>query len=219
MTLVDLVIFDLDGVLVDTQDAENRAIVHVAELMGLHLDHREATALFEGKKLQECIDLLVELAGHPAPPDAIPLARAECERLVGAVPPTVPGVVEALADISTLKCVASNSPPGIVRDRVAGAGLLPHFEDRLFSAYEINAWKPDPALFEHAAAVCGVPPELCLVVEDSAVGVAAGVAAGMRVLHYTGGSRPGEGAPAGPGVLGFDVMARLPALVRSPPAL
>ncbi|MFC9732288.1 HAD family hydrolase [Streptomyces roseolus] len=209
-----LVIFDLDGVLVDTQDAENGALAHVGELMGLTLGREERDALFSGKKMQECLDLMEELTGTAPPANATALARARCEELIGDRMDPVDGAVPALRALTATGltlCVASNSPREIIERRLDKAGILHPFGGRLFSAYDVSAWKPDPGLFLWAAAECGTDPAACLVVEDSAVGVDAALGAGMPVLQYT--PDPGTG-PHRPGARLLPSLHDLPDLVR-----
>ncbi|MEY2226134.1 HAD family hydrolase [Streptomyces sp. BF23-19] len=211
----EFVVFDLDGVLVDTQDAENGGIAHVGEMMGLRLDKDQRDELFSGKKMQECFDLMADLSGNAPPQDAMAIARARCEELIGDRIEPIDGVAYALeqlaAAVGDRMCVASNSPLAIMRSRLEKAGILHHFGTRLFSAYDVDAWKPDPKLFRWAAESCGVTPEVCVVVEDSPVGVDAAVAAGMRVLQYT--ADPAT-PPHREGALTFPSMRALPHLVR-----
>lgn len=207
----ELAIFDLDGVLVDTQDAENIALAHLGGLMGLHLTSDEARELFSGKRMQECIDLMEERSGTLPPADATAFVRARCEVLIGDRLRPVAHVASALKAIEMSKCVASNSPREIIERRLHAIGVLDHFEARLFSAYEINAWKPDPTLFLWAAAECGSDVEECVVIEDSAVGVEAALRAGMRVLRYT--ADPAAGSYP-PNVAAFSSMALLPQLLN-----
>ncbi|WP_328962267.1 HAD-IA family hydrolase [Streptomyces virginiae] len=211
----EFVVFDLDGVLVDTQDAENGGIAHVGEMMGLRLDKDQRDELFSGKKMQECFDLMADLSGNAPPQDAMAIARARCEELIGDRIEPIDGVAYALeqlaAAVGDRMCVASNSPLAIMRSRLEKAGILHHFGTRLFSAYDVDAWKPDPKLFRWAAESCGVTPEVCVVVEDSPVGVDAAVAAGMRVLQYT--ADPAT-PPHREGALTFPSMRALPRLVR-----
>jgi len=207
---VDLVIFDLDGVLVDVQHAENGALAHLAERMGLHLSVRQAAELFSGRRLQECIDLIERMSLTTPPADAVQIVRAKCEDIIGRRIEPIDGVDYALRRIKTTKCVASNSPPEIIERRLETSGIAHHFGDRRYSAYDINAWKPDPRLFLWAADDLGAQAERSVVVEDSAVGVAAGLAAGMRVLQFTG---DGNTTAHPSGVLPFSSMRALPRLV------
>lgn len=219
-----LVIFDLDGVLVDTQIAETGALNHLAALMGVELTPAEAAVLFAGKRMADCVALIAARAGRPAPPDAIELVRARCEELIGDALDPIDGVRDALAALDRTACVASNSPRELIRKRVDAAGIGAVFGDRLFSAYDIDRWKPEPDLFRWAAAECGAQPAQCVVVEDSPVGVAAGIAAGMPVLRFCAAGTQADpvavgrhlppGTPFG-GVTSFATMTDLPALVAA----
>lgn len=205
----DLVIFDLDGVLVDTQYAEDASLLCLAKRMGLALGGQAGT-LFSGKRLAECINLLERLSGRPAPEDAVEFVRAECERILGPTIEPIEGVQEALQQIPLAKCVASNSPRLLIERRLASCALARHFSDRVFSAYDVHSWKPEPKLFLSAAAACGVAPAQCCVIEDSEVGVRAAVAAGMRVLQFT---NHRSCQPYGVGVKTFAHMSQLPRLL------
>lgn len=224
---IELVIFDLDGVLVDTQRAETDALAYLAALQGIQMSAGEADELFAGRRLAECIDEISRLAGAPAPTGALELVRAKCEDLIGDTFVPIDGVREVLATLSTTVCVASNSPRELIRRRLHSAGLGRNFGERLYSAYDIGKWKPEPDLFTWAAQDCGVAAGSCVVVEDSPVGVAAGLAAGMRVLQYVPGvartpghtAFPGAAASSGntgpgvPTVVPFTAMKDLPALI------
>lgn len=220
-TEVELVIFDLDGVLVDTQQAETDALAYLAALQGVQMSAGEADELFAGKRLAECIDEISRLAGAPAPTGAVELVRAKCEDLIGDAFVPIDGVREVLAALDTTVCVASNSPRELIRRRLSSAGLGQNFGERLYSAYDIRKWKPEPDLFTWAARDCGVAAGSCVVVEDSPVGVAAGIAAGMRVLQYVpgGAGTPGHAVSSGnarsglPTVVPFTAMKDLPALI------
>ncbi len=206
---VELVIFDLDGVLIDVQQAEDGALALLAERMGLRLGRAEYTEMFSGRQLQACINLIEARTGSPAPADAVAFVRASCARLIGPVLEPVDGVREALAAIDVTTCVASNSPPEIIRDRLSAAGIDAHFGGRTYSAYTVNAWKPDPELFRWAATDLGADPARTIVIEDSAVGVIAARAAGMRAFQFCGsGAMPHPSA-----TLTFDTMAALPGLI------
>lgn len=216
----DLVIFDLDGVLVDTQDAENNALAYLGELMGLSIGRAERDHLFAGKKMQECIDLMEEMSALPPPPNAMSIVRAKCEELLGPRLEPIDGVEHVLGQLDCNLCVASNSPPEIIQHRLRSAGVLHNFGNRLFSAYEIGAWKPDPRLFLWAAAECSADAKDCVVIEDSLAGIDAALGGGMQVLQFN--TDPSV-QPHRKGVVTFSSMSRLPELVRhartSPSAL
>ncbi len=96
----------------------------------------------------------------------------------------VAGAKALLQSLSLPRCTASNAPVEKTKRQLALTGLAEFFGDNLFSAYAVNAWKPDPALFLYAANAMGFEPRDCLVVEDSPVGVEAALAAGIPVVHY-----------------------------------
>jgi len=124
----------------------------------------------------------------------------------------IEGVHSALERIDFPTCVASSGPREKILLSLELTGLLSRFTDRIFSAYEVGSWKPDPGLFLHAASALGVKPEACVVIEDSLPGVQAGIAAGMRVYAYTP-----DGDPqllAQEGAITFDSMRSLPDYLR-----
>jgi HAD superfamily hydrolase (TIGR01509 family) len=92
-----------------------------------------------------------------------------------------------LAAIASQVCVASNGTMAKMTHALRLTGLLDHFEGRIFSAYDVGTWKPDPGLFLHAARTLGADPSRCVVVEDSLSGIRAANTARMRVLGYTAG--------------------------------
>ncbi|MCL7458344.1 HAD-IA family hydrolase [Micromonospora echinofusca] len=222
MTAPELVIFDLDGVLVDTQAAETGALNDLAGLMGVRLSAAEAAELFAGKRMADCIAAISDRAAAEPPPGAVELVRARCEELIGDRLEPIDGVRHVVDAVDRLMCVASNSPRELIRKRVEAAGIASAFGERLYSAYDIGSWKPAPDLFLWAARECGVPPASCVVIEDSPVGVAAAIAAGMPVLRYGPDGTPADHAAISPhlppgtavtGLSSFAKMADLPALI------
>jgi HAD superfamily hydrolase (TIGR01509 family) len=112
----------------------------------------------------------------------------------------MPGVLPVITGLSVRSCVATSSSPPRARRSLEITGLLDHFDGRIFTASEVENGKPAPDLFLHAALQMGVDPSRCLVIEDSLPGLSAGLAAGMEVWQFTGGSHL-RGEEAGlPGV-------------------
>jgi HAD superfamily hydrolase (TIGR01509 family) len=149
--------------------------------------------------------------GRPLPADFTQTFRALLfERLRRDVRP-VPGVVAALDALPYPTCVASNGPRAKMDATLGSTGLLDRFEGRIFSAYEVGSFKPEPGLFLHAAAALGADPARCAVVEDSDGGLRAAVAAGMHALAYDG---HGAGLEAA-GATRFTDMARLPQILAA----
>jgi HAD superfamily hydrolase (TIGR01509 family) len=208
-----LLIFDSDGVLVDSEELSARMLVEAAREHGpLAMELSEAVRLFRGRKMAECVDILSERLGRSLPEDFTPNFRARQAEAFRQNLKPIPGIHEALCEITMPICVASNGPREKIALALSVTGLLPFFEGRIFSSYELGTWKPDPGLYLHAAAAMKVAPADCVVVEDSVLGVRAGIAAGMRVLAYiAAGDAPEFDSP---GVTRFERMAQLPGLLR-----
>ena len=209
-----LVIFDCDGVLVDSESLTIPAMGRLLARFGLHLQHDEMRAHFSGVTTRQVRGIVEKQWGVPLPEDFADQLEDVERRAVEAGLRAVPGIADAIRSVAAsgvATCVASNGPPEAVAQRLRLTGLYPWFEGRLFSASMVARGKPYPDLFLHAAQTLGVPPSQCVVVEDSAPGAQAGLAAGMRVLVY---ATPWNTAAAGaPGVERFSDMAALPRLL------
>lgn len=181
---VGLVIFDCDGTLVDSEELGTSVLLEMAAELGLVLPPRETNLLFRGWQLDRCVAQIGQWLGRALPQDFVPQVRARTERVFRQRLQPVPGALEVVRALRLPMCVASSGPREKIELSLSLTGLLPCFEGRIFSGYELATWKPDPGLFLHAAQAFQVPPARCVVVEDSLVGVQAGVAAGMRVFAY-----------------------------------
>jgi HAD superfamily hydrolase (TIGR01509 family) len=212
----DLVIFDNDGVLVDSERLAVRVDVEVLGEMGWVLTEEEVVARFVGRPHAHMTEQLALYLGRELPADwGEEFAKRYFSVFEAELAP-VPGVVEAVDAIAaaTATCVASSSSHRHLRFALSLTGLLERFEGRIFSAHDVARGKPAPDVFLHAASSMGVPPERCAVVEDSAPGVIAGLAAGMSVYAFCGGVTHGSVLGAiDERVICFDDMADLPALL------
>lgn len=210
MTPDRLVIFDCDGVLVDSEPLAN-AVLH-AELAraGLGLSLEESTALFTGLSLASCLAVIEARLGGPPPEDFLPRLRAGVvERFRKELAP-VPGVADVLRGLDAPRCVASSGSHEKIRFSLSLTGLDGWFgDDDIFSADDVARGKPAPDLFLHAAARKGREPGQCVVVEDSVPGVQAARAAGMRVLGFAARSEAAALAAAGADAV-FSDMRELP---------
>jgi HAD superfamily hydrolase (TIGR01509 family) len=182
-----LVIFDCDGVLVDSELISNRVLSEALAELGLELTVEETMAEFMGRSREHMLARIEALTGAPAPHDFIEHYDAARDAAFWDGLEPVEGIEEALdaldaAGIAT--CVASSGDHAKMRLTLGMTGLYDRFEGRIFSASEVANGKPAPDLFLHAATRMGVEPQDCVVVEDSPAGVAAGAAAGMRVLGF-----------------------------------
>src|SRR5436305_13969837 len=207
-----LVIFDCDGVLVDSEPIAVRIDVEMFAELGLTVSEQEIIERFVGRSPEVMAQAVQEQLGH-APPDGW-AARGE-ERLRSAFArelQPVPRVREALEAIDLPVCVASSSGHASLRFKLELTALFERFAGRIFSAAEVANGKPAPDLFLHAASRMGVDPGECVVVEDSRYGVEAARAADMDVLAYAGGLTPAE-VLDGPRTVVFDDMRALAELV------
>ena len=184
-----LVIFDCDGVLVDTEQLANRLLARVLTEEGFPITYEESRRLFVGKTMEAVSSHVVSATGRPMRADWVEYIRSETLKAFAGGIDAVPGVREVLETLQTRGvpyCVASSGKFEKMRFTLGSSGLLPFVEDLLFSAEEVAHGKPAPDLFLHAAARMGHAPSACVVIEDSVPGVEAAVAAGMPVLGYAG---------------------------------
>ena len=183
--MIRSVIYDCDGVLVDSEPTSNRVLAAVLTEIGLPTTPEESMATFMGRAWASCLAIVEERLGAQPPPDLTERYRAARNEALRAVRP-VDGVVDALEAIALPDCVASSGDHGKMRVTLGATGLLERFEGRIFSALDVpgGRGKPAPDLFLHAAERMGFDPATTAVVEDSEPGVEAGLAAGMRVFGY-----------------------------------
>lgn len=203
-----LVIFDLDGTLVDSETLCNQAFL---DLLPALTDTVEAVVeRYRGKKLADTLRDIEHRTGAALPANFEALYRQRVAELFESGLKPIAGVPDMLAALEHPFCIASSGPPTKIAHALALTGLAPYFGERIFSAYTVGAWKPEPGLFLHAAATMGFTPEQCVVVEDSPVGLQAAAAAGMRALHYAPEETMGVEAVNSR----FSHMSALPALLR-----
>jgi HAD superfamily hydrolase (TIGR01509 family) len=208
-----LVIFDCDGVLVDSEALANRVLAEQLTALGLPMTLEDSVREFMGRSREHLERRAAELLGRPLPEDfyaAYATARDAAFRRDLRAVAGVAGAVDALHAAGVTTCVASSGDHRKMELTLGLTGLWERFEGRIFSATEVAHGKPAPDLFLHAAATLGFAPADCVVVEDAPAGVAAARAAAMRVLAFNG-----LGDPAG--LAGadavFDAMTELPGLV------
>lgn len=177
-----LVIFDLDGTLVDSETLCNQAFLDL--LPALNETIEALVDQFRGKKLSEILSDIERKISSPLPDGFEQSYRQRVADLFATQLRPIEGVPEMLEVIEFPFCIASSGPPEKIEQALAVTGLGRHFGERFFSSYIVGSWKPDPGLFLHAAAAMGFGPEHCVVVEDSPVGIEAAASAGMRALQY-----------------------------------
>ena len=206
----DLVIFDCDGVLVDSERLAVRTEAEILSGLGWALSESDIVERFVGRSAAYMQQEIERHIGRSVDWEAEfePRYRAVYEREL--LP--VPGVVEALEQIAVPTCVASSGSHEKMQFTLGITGLIDRFRDRIFSADEVTRGKPDPDIFLHAARQMGVVPTRCAVVEDSISGVTAGLAADMAVFAFAGGVTTSAQLSIGEAVV-FSDMRELPALI------
>ena len=205
----ELVIFDCDGVLVDSEPLSNRILAERLTAVGLPTTTEDAMRDYMGRSWKSDQELIERRLGGALPDGWVDEYHAEVFEAFERELEPVPGLPEALDDIDLPWCVASSSAHPRIRTALRATGLLERFDGRIFSSTDVEHGKPAPDLFLHAAAAMGAEPDRCVVVEDAPAGVQAGLAAGMTVLGYAGLTRPEQldGARV------FTSMDELPALI------
>jgi HAD superfamily hydrolase (TIGR01509 family) len=183
-----VVIFDCNGVLVDSEPLATAVASSEFMRAGFALTPDVIARYFTGRRAADMFNEVEIAAGRKLPPNfAVTVARATIEKFRAELRATR-HAAQALSWLRGPKCVASSSSLERIRVSLETTDLLRYFEPNVFSANEVPQGKPAPDLFLHAAHKMRVLPRECIVVEDSMVGVAAGVAAGMTVVGFAGGS-------------------------------
>jgi HAD superfamily hydrolase (TIGR01509 family) len=212
MAPFDLVIFDCDGVVVDSERIVHGVFGAFVRSLGVHMSEAEMFEHFLGRRLAECVAIVEKLSGTPAPPGALERYCAQRDRVLREQVQPVAGIREVLAALTIPYCIASSGGHDKMRITLGTTELLPLFEGRLFSATEVPRGKPAPDVFLYAAEHMGADPSRTAVVEDSVNGVFAGCAAGMTVFGFAG-LTPAEKLRAAGAAHVFFAMNELPALL------
>nr|WP_315431323.1 HAD-IA family hydrolase [uncultured Albidiferax sp.] len=192
---IHAVIFDADGTLVESEEPGMDVLFELAQAQGVQLSREVAHQQFRGVRMADCIAWIAAQLPHVPPSfeaDFTAFVRLQTDIRFrhGLLP--MPGALALLQSLQLPFCVATNGPREKVELTLGLTGLRPLFGDRIFCAYEVGHFKPDPGLFLHAAQALGMAPADCAVVEDSLPGVQAGLAAGMQVFSL----HPRDGLPA-----------------------
>jgi HAD superfamily hydrolase (TIGR01509 family) len=210
-----LVIFDCDGVLVDSERLGNQRLAQVLTEAGFPISYEDCRRTFVGKPMA-AVQAHVEATGVPLGADFVQRWNDGLPEVFRSGLDAIPHVreaVEAIRAAGIPYCVASSGQLGKMRLTLGLTGLLPLFQDVLFSVSMVTRGKPFPDLFLHAAQAMGHAPGTCVVVEDSVAGITAARAAGMHALAYAGDPEAErEGLAAAGGEL-FDDMRALPRLI------
>ena len=188
-----LLMFDCDGVLVDSELLGNRTLATTLAESGYPITPEECRRRFLGMALPSVFKTVGEEMGAALPEDIEARIRARDSETFGRELQAIAGIHQALDRLDGPRCVASSGSMDKMRFTLGHTGLWGRFAPHIFSSRLVGRGKPAPDLFLHVAQAMGFAPEDCVVVEDSVNGVLAGRAAGMTVLGFTGGSHCGAG--------------------------
>ena len=203
----DLVIFDCDGVLVDSEPISNKALAQTLNRIGLQITYEESLDIFLGRSWEDSLNTITKMLGHNPPSNLSDLYRSRMYEWFRKDLKPVSGIMCAVKDLKFPYCVASSGSHEKIRTTLGITNLIPLFEGKIFSATDVSRGKPAPDLFLLAAKVMGADPLNTVVVEDSEAGIRAAIAANMRVLGYAERTDPLTLSLVGAET--FDNMARL----------
>ena len=184
-----LIIFDCDGVLVDTEQRANDRMAEIFSGMGAPMSGAECRARFQGQTMEDVCEQVTQLAGLAPDPVLPATVRGEVDLVLATGVEPVAGVAELIAFLDERSipfCIGSSGSIAKMHITLGQSGLLDRLRDVLFSAQDIGRGKPHPDVFLHAAEAMGYSCRDAVVLEDSISGVQAGIAAGARVLGYCG---------------------------------
>ena len=173
MSKYKCIIFDCDGVLVDSEPISIQILVDMANSYGANIDLAYGMKHFKGSFMKACLEKISVLINKTVPDSFETDYRTESFRRFNENMKPIDGIKDVLNNLKVPFCVASSGPDDKIRLNLKLAGLLPYFEGNIFSCYAIEKWKPDPAVFLWAAETMGSKPSDCLIIEDSLSGVRA----------------------------------------------
>ena len=180
------IIFDSDGVLVDSEAISAKIFQEMAVELGVDLDYETALDRFAGTSMKENKQFVESHITGALPADFEQEFRERTYKAYRSDLRAVPGIHELIEKLQVPFCVASSGPVEKIRLNLGLVGLLDQFEGKIFSCYDLGSWKPEPEIYVHAAREMGFEPEECAVIEDSDSGVRAAVAGGFPVYVRTG---------------------------------
>lgn len=185
MSKYKCIIFDCDGVLVDSEPLSNQVMVDIANELGANINLDYALRNFKGNSFDNCANQISDLIGREAPENLEAIYRERSfEKFRNEIQP-IDGVKEILGNLTIPFCVASSGPENKIKLNLNLTGLDVYFQENIFSCYTIQKWKPEPDIFIWASQSMGFDPSECLVVEDSTIGVKAALNGGFDVFGYT----------------------------------
>lgn len=185
MSQYKCVIFDCDGVLVDSEPISNQILADMANVLGANIDLDFAMKHFKGSHFKDCIKIIESRINQPVPGTFETEYRTQSLEAFEKHLKPIKGINEVIEHLTLPFCVASSGMESKMRFNLNKVGLLPYFENKLFSCYTIQKFKPEPDVFLWAAKTMGFKPHECIVIEDSVLGVQGAVNGGFDVFGFT----------------------------------
>ncbi|PWH83449.1 HAD family hydrolase [Algibacter marinivivus] len=185
MSKYKCIIFDCDGVLIDSESIAIKVLVDMANDLGANMDFKESLISLKGKALNLCMDVISKRINNPLPIHFEQDYRINTFEAFRKDIQPIKGIKDVVQSLNVPFCVASSGPENKIRLNLEITDLLPFFEGNIFSCYAIQKWKPEPDIFLWAAKTMGFIPSECLVIEDSVSGVKAAKTGGFDVYGYT----------------------------------
>ena len=195
MAACELVIFDCDGTIMDSELLAAQCETEALAEYGATMTAQAFSERFAGTASEHVKNVMEQELGRSLPDDHIKKVKAKIKERLWREAKAMPGAHEMLDLLEQPRCVCSNADMEKLKIEMTRGELLDRFRPYIFSAHDLEEYrrKPDPDIFLHAAKEFGVSPSACVVVEDSLAGIQAGKAAGMRVIGFTGGSHTYRG--------------------------
>jgi HAD superfamily hydrolase (TIGR01509 family) len=178
------VIFDCDGVLVDSEAISSAVLTEMANELGVEISHEEALENFTGKSLKYSLNYIETKHGQSLPDDFERQFRVNSFEQFALNLQPIDGIHELLNHLTVPFCIASSGPTEKIIRNLTTTNLIQHFEGNIFSSYDIQSWKPEPDIFLHAAKSMGFEVHECIIVEDSATGIQAAQSGGFDVIGF-----------------------------------
>ncbi len=194
---IKCVIFDCDGVLVDSEHVSNDILYTMACEQGYTMGKEKVMREFAGRSLQQCLSMIESSIGKTLPPEFVPTFREKTFHYFRTDLKAITGVHDFIDTLTHDYCVASSGPIEKMNITLSTTGLIEKFRNKMYSSYQINSWKPDPDIFLHAAKEMGYAINECIIIEDSRAGVMAGVKGGFKVFGYAASGNADELANEG----------------------
>lgn len=186
MKNIELVIFDCDGVLVDTEKLANRVFIEEVTKFGFHITAEEAWEHFPGSRFADCVAYVEHTNQRKLPVEFTEIYREKSAQVFALEMEAIPGILHLLSHLALPKAVASNGPKATIIANLHSCRLHHFFDERhIFSAYEVQKWKPEPDLHLNVSKVMGIDPAHCVVIEDSVPGIQGALNAKMKVIGFS----------------------------------